>query len=166
MRDLDYGRTDTRTADLSTALRSPGFPVELGGVGALYAAFLNESSTRGNLQCRVAGNPTPVEMTNLLSHSRPFHGLDALPFPCSQFVISTGAYPGLWPIQGDEKRLGPATTLYRTIAVSFVIPSEAEGSAVPRTFRGSVESSLHTDLSSRPERTRSGEICGFLLDPH
>jgi hypothetical protein len=29
------------------------------------------------------------------------------------------------------KRLGPATTLYRTLALSFVIPSEAEGSAVP-----------------------------------
>jgi hypothetical protein len=58
---------------------------------------------------------------------------------------------GSWSIQGDEKRLRPATTLYATIAVSFVIPSEAEGSAVPRTFRGSVQPSLHTDLPSRPE---------------
>jgi hypothetical protein len=40
---------------------------------------------------------------------------------------------GLWPIQGDEKRLGPATTLYGTVALSFVIPSEAEGSAVLST---------------------------------
>jgi hypothetical protein len=40
--------------------------VELGGVGALYAAFLNESSTRGNVQRSVAGNPGPVEMTILL----------------------------------------------------------------------------------------------------
>jgi hypothetical protein len=31
-----------------------------------------------------------------------------------------------------------ATTLYETVALSFVIPSEAEGSAVPRTFRGNV----------------------------
>jgi hypothetical protein len=30
---------------------------------------------------------------------------------------------GLWPIQGDEKRLGSATTLYGTVALSFVIPS-------------------------------------------
>jgi hypothetical protein len=29
---------------------------------------------------------------------------------------------GLWPTQGDEKRLGPATTLYATVALSFVIP--------------------------------------------
>ena len=50
---------------------------------------------------------------------------------------------GLWPTQGDEKRFGPATTLYETVALSFVIPSEAdlsrravEGSVVPRTFRG------------------------------
>src|SRR5882757_7011006 len=42
------------------------------------------------------------------------------------------------PTQGDEKSLRPATTLYRTVALSFVIPSEAEGSAVPRTFRGHV----------------------------
>jgi hypothetical protein len=45
---------------------------------------------------------------------------------------------GLRPTQGDEKSLRPATTLYRTVAPSFVIPSEAEGSAVPRTFRGHV----------------------------
>jgi hypothetical protein len=45
---------------------------------------------------------------------------------------------GLRPIQGDEKHLRPATTLYRTATLSFVIPSEAEGSAVPRTFRGNV----------------------------
>jgi len=37
-----------------------------------------------------------------------------------------------------KKSLRPATTLYRTVALSFVIPSEAEGSAVPRTFRGHV----------------------------
>jgi len=47
----------------STTLRSPGFPVELGGVGALHAAFLNESSTRGFVQRSVAGNPGPVGMT-------------------------------------------------------------------------------------------------------
>jgi len=29
---------------------------------------------------------------------------------------------GLWPTQGDEKRLGPATTLSATITLSFVIP--------------------------------------------
>jgi hypothetical protein len=45
---------------------------------------------------------------------------------------------GLRPVEGDEKRLGPATTFYGTVALSFVIPSEAEGSAVPRTFRGYV----------------------------
>jgi hypothetical protein len=31
---------------------------------------------------------------------------------------------GLRPTQGDEKkRLGPATTLYRTVALSFVVPT-------------------------------------------
>ena len=37
---------------------------------------------------------------------------------------------GLRSTQGDEKRLGPATTLYETVTLSFVIPSVAEGSAV------------------------------------
>src|SRR5271156_6410625 len=49
-------------------LRYPGFPVELGGVGALHAAFLNEGSTRGSVQRSVTGNPGPVGMTNLLCH--------------------------------------------------------------------------------------------------
>jgi hypothetical protein len=68
-----YGSSDwlkEETADLSTTLRSPGIPVELGGVGALYAAFLNESSTRSNVQRSVAGNPGPVEMTNLWGGTR------------------------------------------------------------------------------------------------
>jgi hypothetical protein len=47
-----------------------------------------------------------------------------------------------------EKRLGSATTL------SFVIPSEAEGSAVPRTFAGKAEYYTQTKWSSRPEHTR------------
>jgi hypothetical protein len=45
--------------------------VELGGVGALHAAFLNESSTRGRFQRCVAGNPGPVEMTILFEYSIP-----------------------------------------------------------------------------------------------
>jgi hypothetical protein len=60
-----------------------------------------------------------------------------------------------------EKRLGSATTLYGTVALSFVIPSEAEGSAVPRTSLGNAEDHAQTELSSRlprraagPERTR------------
>jgi hypothetical protein len=32
----------------------------------------------------------------------------------------------------------PATTFHVTVALSFVIPSEAEGSAVPRTSPGNV----------------------------
>jgi uncharacterized DUF497 family protein len=31
----------------------PGFPVELVGVGEVHAAFLNESRTRGHIQCSV-----------------------------------------------------------------------------------------------------------------
>jgi hypothetical protein len=63
----------------------------------------------------------------------------------------------------------------RTIALPFVIPSEAEGSAVPRTSPGNVESRPATNLSSRlprravgpersgVERSRSLFICGSHL---
>jgi hypothetical protein len=51
------------TAGPSTTLRSPGFPVEVGGVGELHAAFRNESSTRGSVRRCAAGNPGPVGMT-------------------------------------------------------------------------------------------------------
>jgi hypothetical protein len=40
------------------------------------------------------------------------------PLTSHRFVIS-----GLWPIEGDEKRLRPATTLYGTVALSFAIPT-------------------------------------------
>jgi hypothetical protein len=52
-----------------------------------------------------------------------------------------------------EKRRGPATTLDKTATLSFVIPSEAEGPAVPRTIRGSAEHDPQPELSSRPERS-------------
>jgi hypothetical protein len=38
-------------------LRYPGFPVEIGGAGKFHAAFLDESRTRGRVQCGEAGNP-------------------------------------------------------------------------------------------------------------
>jgi hypothetical protein len=39
------------------SLGFPGFPVELGVISELHAAFLNESRTRGPLWCRAVGNP-------------------------------------------------------------------------------------------------------------
>jgi hypothetical protein len=109
------------TADLSTPLRSPGFPVELDGVGALHAAFLNESRTRGHIQRCVAGNLGPVEMTILL------------------FETNLSSRPELsWAFGPRKVMKTPATAFHRKVALSFVIPSEAEGSAVPRTFPGNV----------------------------
>jgi hypothetical protein len=37
---------------------------------------------------------------------------------------------GLWPIRRDEARLRSRNHLQRKVSLSFVIPSEAEGSAV------------------------------------
>jgi len=66
---------------------------------------------------------------------------------------------GLWQSQRDEKRRGPATTLYGTVALSFVIPSEAEGSAVSADLSWNAQFNPQIELSSRPER--SGETCGW-----
>ena len=38
-------------------LRSPGFPVEVGGFLELHAPFLTERRTRCRVRCRVTGNP-------------------------------------------------------------------------------------------------------------
>jgi hypothetical protein len=38
-------------------LRYPGFPVDIGGVGELHAAFLKGSRMSGSGECGVAGNP-------------------------------------------------------------------------------------------------------------
>ena len=61
---------------------------------------------------------------------------------------------GLRPTQGSEKRLGPATNPYGAVALSFVIPSEAEGSAVPGPF---------VEMFFDERAKRSGGICGFLF---
>jgi hypothetical protein len=48
---------------------------------------------------------------------------------------------GLRPTQDNEKRLGPASTLYGTVALSLSSRPErsgAEGPAVPQTLRGDV----------------------------
>jgi hypothetical protein len=62
------------------------------------------------------------------------------------------------------KKIGSATTPYGTAAPSFVIPSKAEGSAVPRTFRGNAEFYLQTKLSSRPERSAVERSAVFLTN--
>jgi hypothetical protein len=73
---------------------------------------------------------------------------------------------GLWPIHGDDERLGPATTLYETIGLSFVIPSAAEGSAVPRASLGNAGVPSPNDIVISTGAKRSGEICGFLWGAH
>jgi hypothetical protein len=65
--------------------------------------------------------------------------------------------------------LGPAITFYGTVALSFVIPSEAEGSAVRRTFRGNAEFCPQTKIvisteaypDFLPRSTGRDHRCGF-----
>jgi hypothetical protein len=124
------------TADLSTALRSgrddkfvawrdSAFPGEVRGTADPSASLgmTKESATLPwKSGCWTEG----------------FLRLGSQGICYKKFVISTGVAIDLWPTQGNGKRLGPATTFYATVALSFVIPSEAEGSAVLRTFRGDV----------------------------
>jgi hypothetical protein len=56
--------------------------------------------------------------------------------PSASLGMTKGRVAVSWKLRLN--RIGPATTLCGTVALSFVIPSEAEGSAVPRTFRGNV----------------------------
>ena len=58
---LSMGRRLVRSNCRS--LGSPGFPVELGGVGELHAPFLTERRTRGPILCCVAENPGSLGMT-------------------------------------------------------------------------------------------------------
>jgi hypothetical protein len=57
---------EKQTKPKISPLRNPGFPVDIGGVGELHAAFLTESRTRCRFQCSVAGNPG-----TLRSHGTP-----------------------------------------------------------------------------------------------
>jgi hypothetical protein len=84
------------------------------------------------------------------------------------FVISTGFAMGLWLTQGDEKRLGPATDFYGTAALSFVIPSEAEGSAVRGPLLETLNLSSNKIVISTgaypdflPRVAGHGHVCGF-----
>jgi hypothetical protein len=66
------------------------------------------------------------------------------------------------PRQGMKKLFVQRPLSQGSVALLFVIPSAAEGSAVPRTFPGNTESRSATNLSSRPERTRIS--CHAALD--
>src|SRR5450631_2415557 len=60
-------------------------------------------------------------MTKLSGSRRPFPmGKRAL--HSRKFVISTGGVMAFRPAEAVKKRLGPATTFYRTVALSFVTP--------------------------------------------
>ena len=74
-----------------------------------------------------------------------------------------------FPTQVTKNVSVPTTNIQSTATLSFVIPSEAEGSAVAWTFRGNADSYPQIELSSRlprraagPERTRIS--CRTALD--
>jgi hypothetical protein len=69
---------------------------------------------------------------------------------------------GLRPTQGNEKRLGPASTLYGTVTLSLSSRPErsgAEGPAVPQTLPGDV---FRQSVPGFPATQRwTGHVCGF-----
>ena len=54
---------------------------------------------------------------------------------------------GLRPTEGDENAFCSSTAVHGSVAPSFVIPTEAEGSAVQRTFPENVFSTERTRIS-------------------
>jgi hypothetical protein len=121
------------------SLGFPGFPVELGGFDQLHAPFLTERRTSGPVLYCVAGNPGSLGMTK---------GRGALPFGVNAKIV----------IPAEEQRSGPAFACLtcdaeERTALPFVIPSEAEGSAVLLTSsRSTFRISGAATRSSGPER--------------
>ncbi len=97
------------------SLGFPGFPVELGGVGGLHAPFLTERRTRDRVRRSVAGNPGSLGMTKERG---------ALPLT---EALGMAECVVLLPSEGSSIRI---TNPNGSAPLSFVIPSEAEGSAV------------------------------------
>jgi hypothetical protein len=93
----------------------------------------------------------------------------ALPTRFSESAARDDKGKGLGSIESGcwAETFSPLTTLHTRVTLSFVIPSAAEGSAVPRTFTGNAESHLPQPCHLGPPAsrgagtTRSGEICGF-----
>jgi hypothetical protein len=82
-------------------LHSPGFPVELGGVGELHAPFSTERRTRGLVQCCVAGNRVRSgQDDNSVAEC-------GLPRTNHRLKITWNRHRGIMgrPSQGDEKTL-------------------------------------------------------------
>jgi hypothetical protein len=117
-------------------MRSPGFPVELGGVGELHAPFSQEGAhtamsgaTWQEIRVRSGRDDKFVLKLTILRDS---------------FVLATNlsSRPELSWACGSPKVMKsafyPATAFHGSVALPFVIPSEAEGSAVPRTTPGNV----------------------------
>jgi hypothetical protein len=79
------------------------------------------------------------------------------------------ALMGQRPTQGDEKSLRPATTLYRTVALSFVIPSEPRfptSPLSPATTHVVLRKENHTQLTEAATLVRkSGEAEGSAVPP-
>jgi hypothetical protein len=72
----------------------------------------------------------------------------------NRMLIPTGGVMGLRPTQGDEKRLGSATTLYGAVALSFVIPKRSRG--ICSSFHQPPMLQLEDELSSRLSRRAVG----------
>jgi hypothetical protein len=60
----------------------------------------------------------------------------------------------------------PSHNFHGTTTLSFVIPSEAEGSAVLRTFHGNDEFRFSNKIVISTGAQRSGEICGSPFTLH
>jgi hypothetical protein len=149
----DVGSQDAKgkTADLSTALRSgrddkfvagrdSAFPEEVRRTADPSASL---GMTKGRVVVTWKSGRWPESVFHL--------GLRAF---AATNLSSRPAESWAWgPTKVMKNASSPATTFQVTTTLPFVIPSEAEGSAVLRTSPGNAESRPATNLSSRPERS-------------
>jgi hypothetical protein len=94
-------------------LRYPGFPVEIGGVGELHAAFFTESRTRGHVQRSVAGNPGALRLiayrnsTHSYALDNTFRFIDGMTKVRVALPLSMG---GGWALRHSGMAHGPETS--------------------------------------------------------
>ena len=127
-----------------------GFPVEPGGFGKLHAPFFTERRTRCLVQRGVAGNPGALGVCDSFYKDDDFSWALASP---TQNMNCHPACPGVpwdrnaakWRACPERSRRGTRCSLppaagctLEATTLPFVIPSEAEGSAVLQARPGNV----------------------------